>query len=288
MEAIERAATLIRQAQSLVIAAGAGMGVDSGLPDFRGNTGFWKAYPALEKAGLEFVSVASPRTFENNPALAWGFYGHRLALYRKTVPHPGFDLLQHWGSRMPGGLSVFTSNVDGQFQKAGLPENRINEHHGSIHHLQCLQDCGAGIWAADEFVPEVDEQNCLLLNHPPVCPDCGGIARPNILMFGDWKWKEERSLAQESMQESWLSTATKVVVIELGAGTAIPSVRHFSDRVVREHGGRLIRINPRESEVDDSLDVGLEMGALDALRKLESALGGEWRLKEPSFGPLKA
>jgi NAD-dependent SIR2 family protein deacetylase len=61
MDAIERAATLIRQAQSLVIAAGAGMGVDSGLPDFRGNTGFWKAYPALEKAGLEFVSVASPR-----------------------------------------------------------------------------------------------------------------------------------------------------------------------------------------------------------------------------------
>ena len=79
-EAIERAATLIRQAQSLVIAAGAGMGVDSGLPDFRGNTGFWKAYPALGKAGLEFVSVASPQTFENNPALAWGFYGHRLAL----------------------------------------------------------------------------------------------------------------------------------------------------------------------------------------------------------------
>ena len=77
-----KAAEIILQADCIVIAAGAGMGVDSGLPDFRGTEGFWRAYPALRAAGLDFISVASPRTFRDDPTLAWGFYGHRLALYR--------------------------------------------------------------------------------------------------------------------------------------------------------------------------------------------------------------
>ena len=118
----EGAAELISGADALIIGAGAGMGVDSGLPDFRGNEGFWKAYPALAKAQLDFMEVASPRTFERNPALAWGFYGHRLKLYRETVPHTGFDILRRWGQRMVLGSHVFTSNVDGQFQKAGFPQ----------------------------------------------------------------------------------------------------------------------------------------------------------------------
>ena len=70
---LRRAADLIQAADGLVIAAGAGMGVDSGLPDFRGDTGFWKAYPALAAASLSFSEVASPQTFGTDPALAWGF-----------------------------------------------------------------------------------------------------------------------------------------------------------------------------------------------------------------------
>ena len=50
----ENAAALIDQADGLLITAGAGIGVDSGLPDFRGTEGFWKAYPALAKAGIHF------------------------------------------------------------------------------------------------------------------------------------------------------------------------------------------------------------------------------------------
>ena len=53
---------------------------------------FKSAYPALGKLGLEFTEIASPRTFVRNPALAWGFYGHRFDLYRKTLPHAGFGL----------------------------------------------------------------------------------------------------------------------------------------------------------------------------------------------------
>ena len=67
---LRRAAELIASADALVIAAGAGMGVDSGLPDFRGTSGFWKAYPALARAQIDFTHIASPGAFVRDPALA--------------------------------------------------------------------------------------------------------------------------------------------------------------------------------------------------------------------------
>ena len=159
-DAIAHAADLIHEADALVIAAGAGMGVDSGLPDFRGNDGFWQAYPALAEARLGFAEVATPHTFATDPRLAWGFYGHRLALYRATRPHAGFALLQRWAQAMPQGAFVFTSNVDGQLQKAGFAADRVHECHGSIHALQCLQPCCDEISPAAALVPDVDERAC--------------------------------------------------------------------------------------------------------------------------------
>jgi NAD-dependent SIR2 family protein deacetylase len=85
--AIAIAAELVATAGALVIATGAGMGVDSGLPDFRGNAGSWHAYPALGARGLDFAAIASARSFEKAARLAWSFYGHRLALCRQTTPH---------------------------------------------------------------------------------------------------------------------------------------------------------------------------------------------------------
>lgn len=269
---MKRAAALLEQADALIIAAGAGMGVDSGLPDFRGQEGFWRAYPALRAAQIDFYDIASPSAFVSAPERAWGFYGHRLALYRKTVPHPGFELLRRWGERMTHGLSVFTSNVDGQFQLAGFDPAHIHECHGSIHHLQCLEPCCEAIWPADDFQPDVDEQHCRLRNPVPVCPHCGGLARPNVLMFDDWSWLDQRISDQASRQEAWLSQTRRPVVIELGAGTAIPSVRYFSQHVIHEFGGRLIRINPRESEVPNRLDVGLTMGAAAGLAAFSNVL----------------
>src|SRR4029079_121117 len=129
-----QAADALRAGDALLIGAGAGMGVDSGLPDFRGNEGFWNAYPALR--GRSFVAMANPVWFHRDPAQAWGFYGHRLQLYRQTTPHPGFAILKRWAAKMPAGAFVFTSNVDGHFQKAGFADDHILECHGSIHHLQ--------------------------------------------------------------------------------------------------------------------------------------------------------
>ena len=135
------------------------------------------------------------------------------------------------GERMLFGVRVFTSNVDGQFQKAGFTEEQIHECHGSIHHLQCMNRCGSGIWRTDSFKPEVDAENCRLINSPPHCSQCGALARPNVLMFNDWNWVSRRSDRQVSLESKWLESLAenqaRVAVVEIGAGTAIPSVRHF-------------------------------------------------------------
>src|SRR5262249_3627519 len=64
---IASAARLLAAADALLLTAGAGMGVDSGLPDFRGTEGFWKAYPPYEKLGLRFESLANPEWFDSDP-----------------------------------------------------------------------------------------------------------------------------------------------------------------------------------------------------------------------------
>ena len=82
-----------------------------------------------------------------------------------------------------------------------------------------------------------------------------------------------RTAAQRAHQQRWLHGGRRPGVLELGAGTAIPSVRHFSHRILHAHGGRLIRINPRECEVPTRSDVGLRLGAAQGLALVEQALG---------------
>lgn len=265
-EAIEAAAELISDADGLIITAGAGIGIDSGLPDFRGEHGFWKAYPALGKLGLGFTQIANPKAFKTNPELAWGFYGHRLDLYRNTLPHEGFRILLALGEKMPHGARVFTSNVDGQFQKAGFKQEHVTECHGSIHHLQCFSQCGQKVWSADNFVPHVDTENCRLISPLPSCPQCGGLARPNIMMFGDWDFNGFRYQQSESRLHAWLARLSRPVVIEIGAGTAIPSIRHFGE----ELNCPLIRINLGESQVGLHRDIGIALAAKDALQKISA------------------
>lgn len=259
--ALSQARAWLAEADGLLITAGAGMGVDSGLPDFRGSEGFWQAYPALGRARIDFAEAASPDHFERHPARAWGFYGHRLALYRRTLPHPGFAQLSAFAQTLQHGAFVFTSNVDGQFQQAGFDEARICEIHGSIHHLQCLAPCCDALWSADALQPDVDDAACLLRSPLPRCPQCAGLARPNILMFGDWAWLEARTLAQQRRLEAWRQKLQRLVVVELGAGVHIPTVRRFGESL----GVPLIRINRDQAAVRGDRAVGLAMNAAEAL-----------------------
>jgi hypothetical protein len=95
------------------------------------------------------------------------------------------------------------------------------------------------------------------------------------MMFNDWHWLEHRQNQQADRMEQWLSNVNRPVVVEIGAGTAIPSVRHFSERIIHEFGGRLVRINPREPGVPTSLDVGLATGSKDGLAEIDRCLQAE-------------
>ncbi|MBJ6752523.1 NAD-dependent deacetylase [Geomonas sp. Red421] len=247
------------------------MGVDSGLPDFRGDTGFWRAYPLYQRLGISFVDAANPEHFEHDPAFGWGFYGHRTNLYRATVPHPGFGLLLDWAARFGLDTFVATSNVDGQFQKAGFAEQGVLEFHGSIHHLQCTGPCCDRIWDNREQF-RIDEDT-MRADHVPLCSRCGRAARPNILMFGDYAWIGERTARQQERFRQFLSrqSGRRIVVVEMGAGTAIPTVRAASERIGALSGARVIRINPREPQIR-APHLSLPCGALEGLSGIERML----------------
>lgn len=269
------AAAIIRDADAILIGAGAGMGVDSGLPDFRGKQGFWKAYPHFAARGLSFMDLANPRWFVDDPQQAWGFYGHRYHLYRDTAPHPGFDLLRQWVAAKPHGSFVFTSNVDGHFQKAGFAGQAMLECHGSINHLQCVEQCSERIWPAAIDVV-VDQQSLRAIGELPRCPECGGLARPNILMFGDSGWLPARSNRQAHNYTQWLASigreGASLAVIELGAGLAVPTVRYECEALPRQWGNaRLIRVNPRDCQVPRG-GIALAAGALQALQAIDGVL----------------
>lgn len=262
------AASWLREADGILVTAGAGMGVDSGLPDFRGEEGFWRAYPALKSNNMGFQDIANGEAFRRDPVRGWGFYGHRLNLYRNTIPHEGYDMLRRWSAAKERGAFVFTSNVDGHFQRAGFPANRIVECHGSIHFLQCTRSCSHDVWSADDFHPEVDEEQCLLTSPLPRCPKCGSVARPNILMFDDCAWSDIRAKRPRMRLEAWILGVERLTVVELGAGRAIPTVRIASER----NGPRVIRINTTEYAINPTIGVGLQGPALAVLNDLDSLM----------------
>ncbi len=273
---IQQAAEILDRADALLITAGAGMGVDSGLPDFRGNEGFWKAYPVAKERGLSFTDLASPSAFEDDPQLAWAFYGHRLELYRATLPHTGFRRLLQFGQCKPSGYFVFTSNVDGQFQKAGFDERRIVECHGSIHHLQCAGCCTNTIWSAMNTVVLIDERDFSATGELPSCQNCGYLARPNILMFNDYAWVHERTAQQQKRMYDWwqfvTSSKQEIAVIEFGAGTSVATVRRQSESMIASYKGtNLIRVNTRDAEVPGN-GISLPIGASDGIDRILDCL----------------
>ncbi|TXH80232.1 MAG: NAD-dependent deacetylase, partial [Thauera aminoaromatica] len=95
-------------------------------------------------------------------------------------------------------------------------------------------------------------------------------ARPNILMFGDWAWIPRRTEAQEARLVAWLEHVRRPVVVELGAGENVPTVRRFAESI----GGRLVRINPQAEPMLPAGAIHLRCGALEGIATVHAALVG--------------
>lgn len=244
----------------VIITAGAGMGIDSGLPDFRKPNGLWN--------NEEFKELAQPSIFTSYPEKAWGFYGHRLNMYKKTIPHEGYQMLLDYVKDKD--YFIFTSNVDGQFQKAGFDNEKITEAHGNIHYLQCT-GCSREIFNEYPLEIEVDAQ--MQTSSYPLCEECGSVLRPNILMFNDHDFNRSRVHDQQGRMFQFIDKikVKKIVIIEVGAGTDVPSVRSFSETIRQLPNSFLYRINLDEYEIPDEEDddgMSIPLGALDGIKKV--------------------
>ena len=109
----------------------------------------------------------------------------------------------------------------------------------------------------------------------PRCPDCGALARPNILMFGDGQWDDAHAAPRLHRHVEWLRglrrDGARLAVVELGAGTALPTVRRQSE-LAAASSGALVRINAREPQVRHGHGVGLASPAASTLAALDVAL----------------
>ncbi len=274
---VTRAADALRSATAIVFASGAGMGVDSGLPDYRGNGGLYGDYQPFAKPGAGYLGMVTPKWFTLDPPFIWGNLGHRIDLYRSTPPHEGYAIVRRWCERAPGGHFAVTSNIDNQLQRAGFAEERVFEGHGSLFWAQCQRACGAGIYAAHDVRIAWDTETLRATGPAPACPACGSPARPNVLFFGDSNFDAARSQAQYDRLRAWLDRTmaepgARLVVVECGAGTVVPNVRNFSELEAGRFGGTIVRINPHEPKVPAG-HVGIASGALAALRAIDARLG---------------
>lgn len=271
---IERAAKVIKEADAIFITAGLGIGFDSGLPNLRQGDGLWEAYPPAKELNLVFEDMMNPYWFDADPHLAWGFYGNMYKLYQQTQPHKGYEYLYKWALHK-GIYFVFTSNVDGHFQKAGFDPNRIAECHGSIHHVQCSNNCKGEIWNASEIPIFLNKETHKAEDPLPACHYCGEPIRPNILMINDLTWNKRRVVTQGNQLHVWHRKVKdfgyKLAIIEIGAGTQIPTIRHESEGTAAVVGGTLIRINPNEPQVPKG-HISLPLKALEALEMINEEM----------------
>jgi NAD-dependent SIR2 family protein deacetylase len=249
-EILRHAAEAIRSAEGLVIVAGADMELDSGIPALRGDEDLWRQYPVLAGAGLSLENVNDSQWFLRDGPAAWGFWGSRLEWFRRTAPHAGYARLRAWAETKPEGAFVVTSNGDGQFQKAGFPDERVFEATGSMEHLQCAQPCCAASWPAPpELTLAIDPATLRAQGELPRCVRCGKAARPNLLTDSEAAWSASRATMQQVLFRAWVRNLSRgaFVVIELGTDEDDLAVRPIAEQLAGAARVALVRITAREN-----------------------------------------
>jgi NAD-dependent SIR2 family protein deacetylase len=267
-------ASLIEAAEAVAIFAGAGMGVDSGLEQFRGTDGLWTRSIRINDREVSYYDLMKPLAFREEPGLAWGFISNRISAYRETVPHEGFSILQELLKQKE--YFIITSNVDEHFQKAGFPPNRIFEIHGSIFNSQCMYNAECSTWRTP-YVKMLSDG--ITASSPyPSCPVCNSYSRPNIYLFDDDFFLPEIGAEQQFRYMEWREyieeEGLRPLALEIGAGETIPTIRKYAERFAGIDYP-LIRINPNDSATSGTKHLSLACDAKHGLLKIIQCFDGE-------------
>lgn len=211
-------AKLLLASRYAVALTGAGISVESGIPDFRGSDGLWSKYDPFEYGHID--------SFRADPGRVWNMLSEMSALVRSVSPNDAHYALGEL-ERLGVLKAVITQNVDSLHQRGG--SSNVVEFHGNFRGMHC-NDCQR------HYIPS----EALLAELPPVCA-CGGPIRPDVVLFGEGIPDEAYSLAFEA------ATKCDLMVV---VGTSA-SVAPASDlpRVARRRGARIVEINPEASEL---------------------------------------
>jgi NAD-dependent deacetylase len=160
----------LRGARRIAVLTGAGISTDSGIPDYRGPDGVWTKDPAAADLFTIDNFLADPEVRRR----FWQRYvGHSAWQAEPNAAHRALVDLERAGVA----VRVLTQNIDGLHQRAGTPARKVLELHGSMHSSECT-GCGATT-PTTEVLARVAAGEA-----DPPCPDCGGILKLAVVLFG--------------------------------------------------------------------------------------------------------
>ncbi len=246
VDLIHQAAELIAQAQHAVALTGAGISTPSGIPDFRTPaTGLWAQTDPLE--------VATVQAFRHRPADFFNWIRPLAQKMRSAQPNAAHSALAQLESS--GQLtSVITQNIDRLHQRAG--SINVIELHGNVEAATCVR-CYR-VYPSEAFIDRL-----ILEGQVPTCPVCGGVLKPNVILFG------EALPVQALMAAKRAAAACDLMLI---AGSSL-EVLPASDLPIlaHQHQARLILINREPTYVDDLGDVVIHADVAEVLPQIAAA-----------------
>ncbi|MBN1178950.1 MAG: NAD-dependent deacylase [Anaerolineae bacterium] len=223
-ERIERAASLICRARHAIALTGAGISTHSGVPDFRSTgSGLWEAYNPME--------VASIHAFRRHPDVFYRWVQPMVRVMWEAQPNPahvGLAQLEQMGLL----AAVLTQNIDNLHQRAG--SRVVFELHGHLREVTCL-DCFR-VWAGEAALQTA------LRGDVPRCAACGGVVKPNVILFGEQLPSQVLSAAMEHARQADL-------VIVAGSSLTVMPVAKIP-ALVHSRGGHVIVINNQPTYAD--------------------------------------
>jgi len=244
-DVIATVAAVLAKAKSALFITGAGISADSGLPTYRGIGGLYEDRPADE--GLPIEVLLSGDMLEARPDLTWKYLYQIEQACRGARPNRGHTVLADLEQRLERCL-VLTQNVDGFHRAAG--SRNVIEIHGNLHALACT----ACDWRTT--VPDFAG-----LAIPPRCPDCGGLVRPDVVLFGEALPVDGFARLEEELEAGF------DVVFSIGTSALFPYVAR-PVLLARSLGIPTVEINPAETDLSDIVDYRIGAGARAALRAL--------------------
>lgn len=231
----------MRRATRITILTGAGVSAASGIPTFRGPGGLWRTHRPEDLATLQ--------AFSANPLLIWEWYDWRRQLITKAEPNPAHRAIAALTTRRPGTILV-TQNVDGLHERAGSAI--VLRLHGSLWRLRCLAGCGEG-------TPDWEDLSVPLAPLPPLCPHCGGLARPAVVWFGERLDPDVLAAARDACGcDLFISAGTSAVVYP-AAGLLT---------LARANGAVTAEINPDATSASGLVDIAVAAPAEQVLPRV--------------------